>query len=45
MMCGTTAAATPGLTNFFRTFGGPLTFVVILCDVLKALWRCWSANG
>ena len=24
-----------GLTNFFRTFGGPLTFVVILCDVLK----------
>ena len=25
-----------GLTNFFRTFGGPLTFVVILCDVLKA---------
>ena len=36
-----------GLTNFFRTFGGPLTFVVILCDVLKAVvallvsqWRC-----
>ena len=26
-----------GLTNFFRTFGGPLTFVVILCDVLKAV--------
>ena len=24
-----------GLTNFHRTFGGPLTFVVILCDVLK----------
>ena len=24
-----------GLTNFFRTFGGPLTFVVILTDVLK----------
>ena len=23
-----------GLTNFFRTFGGPLTFAVILCDVL-----------
>ena len=26
-----------GLTNFFRTFGGPLTYVVILCDVLKAV--------
>ncbi len=26
-----------GLTNFHRTFGGPLTVVVILCDVLKAV--------
>lgn len=26
-----------GLTNFFRTFGGFLTLVVILCDVLKAV--------
>lgn len=26
-----------GLTNFFRTFGGPLTFVVILSDMLKAV--------
>ena len=26
-----------GLTNFYRTFGGPLTAVVILCDVLKAI--------
>ena len=26
-----------GLTNFFRTFDGFLTFVVILCDVLKAV--------
>ena len=26
-----------GLTNFFRTFGGPLTLVVILCAVLKAV--------
>ena len=26
-----------GLTNFYRTFGGPLTFLVILCDVLKAV--------
>ena len=26
-----------GLTNFFRTFGGGLTFVVILTDVLKAV--------
>ena len=24
-----------GLTNFYRTFGGALTLVVILCDVLK----------
>ena len=27
-----------GLTNFYRTFGGPLTFVVILTDVLKAIF-------
>lgn len=26
-----------GLTNFYRVFGGPLTLVVILCDVLKAV--------
>lgn len=26
-----------GLTNFYRTFGGPLTAVVILSDVLKAV--------
>ena len=26
-----------GLTNFYRTFGGPLTFGVIMCDVLKAV--------
>ena len=26
-----------GLTNFHRTFGGGLTIVVILCDVLKAI--------
>ena len=26
-----------GLTNFYRTFGGFLTLVVILCDVLKAV--------
>jgi glycerol-3-phosphate acyltransferase PlsY len=26
-----------GLTNFHRTFGGALTAVVILCDVLKAV--------
>lgn len=26
-----------GLTNFYRAFGGPLTFVVILTDVLKAV--------
>ena len=26
-----------GLTNFYRVFGGPLTFVVIMTDVLKAV--------
>lgn len=26
-----------GLTNFYRVFGGPLTFVVILTDMLKAV--------
>ncbi len=26
-----------GLTNFYRTFGGPLTLAVILTDVLKAV--------
>lgn len=26
-----------GLTNFYRTFGGPLTLVVILTDVLKMI--------
>ncbi len=30
-----------GLTNFHRTFGGPLTAVVILCDVLKAIVAVW----
>ena len=24
-----------GITNFYRTFGGPITLVVLLCDVLK----------
>ena len=26
-----------GLTNFYRVFGGGLTLVVILCDVIKAI--------
>jgi len=30
-----------GLTNFYRTFGGFLTLVVILCDVLKAIISIW----
>ena len=30
-----------GLTNFYRTFGGPLTFAVILTDVLKAVVAVW----
>ncbi len=41
-----------GLTNFYRTFGGPLTFAVILCDVLKAVvavllgsWLLGTAAG
>ena len=33
-----------GLTNFFRTFGGPLTLVVILCDVLKAVVAILAAK-
>ena len=32
-----------GLTNFYRTFGGPLTLVVISCDVLKAVLAIWIA--
>ena len=32
-----------GLTNFYRTFGGPLTAVVILTDVLKAVLAVWLA--
>ena len=32
-----------GLTNFYRTFGGPLTLVVILTDVLKAVVALWIA--
>ncbi len=31
-----------GLTNFYRTFGGKLTLVVILCDVLKAIIAIWA---
>lgn len=31
-----------GLTNFYRTFGGPLTLVVILCDVIKAVLAVWA---
>lgn len=30
-----------GLTNFYRTFGGPLTLVVILTDVFKAVVAIW----
>ena len=33
-----------GLTNFHRTFGGGLTFVVILCDVLKAVLAVWLSR-
>lgn len=33
-----------GLTNFHRTFGGPLTVVVILCDVVKAIVAVLAAK-
>ena len=33
-----------GLTNFHRTFGGGLTAVVILTDVLKAVVALWAAS-
>ena len=33
-----------GLTNFYRTFGGPLTVVVILTDVLKAVAALLAAR-
>ena len=37
-----------GLTNFHRTFGGGLTFLVILTDVIKAvvalLFGAWAAR-
>lgn len=33
-----------GLTNFHRTFGGMLTFVVILTDVLKAVVALWLSG-
>ena len=38
-----------GLTNFYRTFGGPLTLVVILSDAVKAvvavLFAMWIAHS
>ncbi|WP_343224064.1 glycerol-3-phosphate acyltransferase [Pseudoflavonifractor capillosus] len=38
-----------GLTNFYRTFGGPLTLVVILSDAVKAvvavLFAMWIAGA
>ena len=33
-----------GLTNFHRTFGGPLMALVILCDVLKAALAVWIGS-
>ena len=34
-----------GLTNFYRTFGGPLTLVVILTDVLNAIVAVWIGTA
>lgn len=34
-----------GLTNFYRTFGGPLTFGVILTDVIKAIVAVLAATA
>ena len=33
-----------GLTNFHRTFGGPLMALVILCDMLKAMLAVWIGS-
>ena len=33
-----------GLTNFHRTFGGPLMMLVIFCDVLKAALAVWIGS-
>ncbi|MEG1987842.1 MAG: glycerol-3-phosphate acyltransferase [Oscillibacter sp.] len=33
-----------GLTNFYRTFGGPWTFLVILTDILKAVFAVLLAE-
>ena len=33
-----------GLTNFHRTFGGPLMVLVILCDVLNAALSVWIGS-
>lgn len=33
-----------GLTNFYRTFGGPLTFVVILTDFFKGIFSILLAT-
>ena len=33
-----------GLTNFYRTFGGFLTLVVIACDVLKVMAAVWIVS-
>lgn len=33
-----------GLTNFYRTFGGKLTLLVILADVLKMVFSVFMAN-
>ena len=34
-----------GLTNFHRTFGGPLMALVIFCDVLKAALAVWIGSA
>ena len=34
-----------GLTNFYRVFGGGLTLVVILCDVVKAIIAVLIGSG
>lgn len=33
-----------GLTNFYRTFGGPVTFIVLLTDVLKMVAAVMLTN-
>lgn len=34
-----------GLTNFYRAYGGPLTLLVIVIDLLKVMLACWIGGA